>query len=152
MRSMMMLAVMYADVSCGYQHCCGLVADGYGGTAARTVKCWGSNQFGQRDAPTDGTCCVTRSWTQEGESPSAACVPLTERVGCGGGGCAVPFARLYAGATHTCALTLANSTVRCWGNPASLGDESMGVSLQNPFPDGTSSFHPLSHRSTVSTG
>lgn len=45
----------YAEVACGYQHCCGLVAEGYGGTAARTVKCWGSNQFGQLLAPTDGT-------------------------------------------------------------------------------------------------
>jgi hypothetical protein len=56
----------------------------------------------------------------------------------------VPFARVYAGATHTCGLTLANSTVRCWGNSASLGDENLpsnvgvglGASLANPFPDG----------------
>ena len=56
----------------------------------------------------------------------------------------MPFARVYAGATHTCGLTLANSTVRCWGNSASLGDENLpsnvgvglGASLANPFPDG----------------
>jgi len=80
---MMSNAVSYADVACGYQHCCGLVAEGYGGTAARTVKCWGSNQFGQLDAPTDGTCkpqAWTQVWTCKREL-SARCVRATDRAG-----------------------------------------------------------------------
>lgn len=148
---LMMSTVSYADVACGYQHCCGLVAEGYGGTAARTVKCWGSNQYGQLDAPTDGASRVTgESWAGgRNREVSTRCVRATDRTGAWRGWrCAVPFARLYAGATHTCALTLVNSTVRCWGNSASLGDESTGVSLQNPFPDGTSPFHLVVHPSS----
>ena len=81
-------------LSAGYNHACGLVADG-------TLRCWGSNAQGQLGNP---------STLVGSEVPVA--VPNVSGV-----------LAVTAGAFHTCVL-LQDHTVRCWGRNDSgqLGD------------------------------
>jgi len=79
----------------GYDHACALLADG-------TMRCWGSNVFGQLGDPSTGT--------------SGSAVPVVVSGVSG----VVSFT---TGAYHTCAV-LADATLRCWGknDNGQLGD------------------------------
>jgi alpha-tubulin suppressor-like RCC1 family protein len=80
-------------IAVGYEHACALLAD-------HTVKCWGSNQYGQigDGPPADG------SFPPEGRPTPVPVVGLEgQRV-----------RDIVAGEHHTCAL-LESGSVSCWG-------------------------------------
>jgi alpha-tubulin suppressor-like RCC1 family protein len=85
------------QVSAGSQHTCAVLED-------RTVRCWGSNEFGQLG---DGTHTNRRR---------AVAVPGLENV-----------TQVAAGGTHTCAR-IGGGTVKCWGwaSWGQLGDGTSG--------------------------
>lgn len=91
------------QVTAGRGHSCALLTNG-------TVKCWGSNSFGQLG---DGT--LVNSFT-----------PVTV------GGLAGTPVQLAAGDYHTCAR-LSTGTVQCWGrnNNGQLGDKT-GADQRSP--------------------
>ena len=86
--------VRFVDVRVGHGHGCGLTADG-------EAWCWGQNDHGQLGAATTEVC---------GNYTSIACSTTPVRVDT-----ELRFARLDAGAGHTCALTSAGQAF-CWGN------------------------------------
>ena len=87
----------FVDVRVGGLHACGLEADG-------EVWCWGMNQHGQLGAPAGAETC--------GTVYPYPCSTTPVRVET-----EVRFARIDAGAGHTCALT-AEGAAWCWGNNA----------------------------------
>jgi alpha-tubulin suppressor-like RCC1 family protein len=84
-----------AALTAGYNHACALLADG-------TMRCWGSNVYGQLGDP---------STPPSGSSAPVAVSGVTT------------VAAVTAGAYHTCAL-LVDGTLRCWGQNdlGQLGD------------------------------
>ncbi len=98
-----------ADVRCGGEHACALLAD------SGAVSCWGENALAQLAQLDAGQF----TWT-----PGLAALP------------AAPGAtQIAAGQFHTCAL-LGNGTVWCWGENANgqLGRLLDGGSMQDPHP------------------
>jgi alpha-tubulin suppressor-like RCC1 family protein len=95
-------------VDTGGSHICAL-------TSESTVKCWGTNTYGQlgdgtttgRDAPVD--VCAT------GTAPP--CTPASDNVLSG-------VTAIAVGGEHTCALLDAGGALKCWGrnNVGQLGD------------------------------
>ena len=89
-------------ISAGSGHTCALLTDG-------TIKCWGSNQFGQL-----GLGDTNDRGDEPGEMGSA--LPSVNL------GTGMTAKAVSAGASHTCAL-LSDGTVKCWGgnNVGQLG-------------------------------
>ncbi|MCK6546358.1 hypothetical protein L6R52_10960 [Myxococcota bacterium] len=151
-----------AEVAGGEAFSCGIRND-------RTVRCWGSNQYGQIG---DGTNTQRRTATAVSGLADAAgitagrnhaCAVLTNgTVWCWGQGTSgelgngvlaasnVPVqvsgitnaVQIAAGALHTCAR-LADNTVRCWGNTASTGICGSGGASTCPTPYAVANQHDV---------
>lgn len=102
------------QLAAGERHTCALLED-------RSVRCWGSNQFGQLGYP--GINNVGLS-----DTPSVVGAVVVDG----------PVAQLVAGASHTCAL-FTTGDVRCWGlnafgqlgygNTENIGDDETPASV-----------------------
>jgi alpha-tubulin suppressor-like RCC1 family protein len=105
----------FVQLSAGYEHTCGLTADG-------VAYCWGSDYFGQLGNG-DGL----------GDSPSPSPVD-TSAIGGN-----KTFLRLTAGNAHTCGLT-ADGVAYCWGmgDSGQLGNGGTAQNAQSPSPVDTS--------------
>jgi alpha-tubulin suppressor-like RCC1 family protein len=98
-----------ADIRCGGEHACALLAD------SGAVSCWGENALAELAQLDAGQF----TWT-----PGLAALPAS------------PVAtQIAAGQFHTCAL-LGDGTVWCWGEDANgqLGRPLDGGSMQDPHP------------------
>ena len=93
------------DVRGGYDHACALLGDG-------TIRCWGSNVYGQLGDPS----------AQTGSSVPVVVSGITGA------------AAITTGADHACAL-LGDGTLRCWGknDTGQLGDGTL-TSSSTPVP------------------
>ncbi len=98
-------AVTVTQLEAGAEHNCALLSNG-------TVKCWGSNEYGQLGANTG--------------SLSATPVAVTNLV---------DVEKLAVGYKHNCALTGAGE-VYCWGSnkDGKLGTENVGIDEYSMFP------------------
>ena len=101
-------AVRFNAIDAGFEHTCGLRAD-------RTVVCWGSNRYGQSDAPEGEFLAVSA-----GGQHSCA-IRTDQTVVCWGGVYLMPpeppddeFRSVSAGSGHTCGLRT-DGTISCWG-------------------------------------
>lgn len=104
----------FVDVRVGGRHACGLTAEG-------EAWCWGDNFFGQLGADAAENCSPSGNYT----SPCSS-TPLRVQTD-------LRFARIDAGAGHTCAITAAG-VAYCWGGN-SQGQLGTGSGLDaNPRP------------------
>ena len=100
----------YRAISAGDGHACGLRTD-------NTVRCWGSNRWGQLNAP-QGTyrdvsagrlhsCGIHTDNTVECWGENSAGQANAPRGS---------FSAIAAGGEHSCAIRTPEGTIRCWGN------------------------------------
>ena len=102
------------QLAAGQSHTCALLSD-------RTVRCWGSNEFGQL-----GNGVLSDAAAPDGApivAPVTVPVPVANLTGA---------LAITAGDDHSCAL-LAGGTVRCWGRNAS-GELGNGTTSDSPVP------------------
>jgi len=104
-------------ISAGGDHTCALMTAG-------TVNCWGFNDSGQLG---DGTNIGPEHCQQLGVACSTAPVGV---FGVGRTGLLSGVTAISAGLDHSCALSLPNGTVRCWGTN-SIGQ--LGIGSSNNF-------------------
>jgi alpha-tubulin suppressor-like RCC1 family protein len=110
-------------IASGNNHSCGILSSG-------TLKCWGSNEFGQLG---DGTT--------ENRSSPVTIDPGTSYV------------KVAAGAFHTCGIT-SLSNLKCWGrnNYGQIGDKTTTTKLTPVTIDGTIKYSTINTLSNFNCG
>ncbi|KAF0692250.1 Aste57867_16657 [Aphanomyces stellatus] len=116
----------YRALACGYAFCCGIRLND-------AVDCWGSNAFGESNAPRtlllqiatgwSHTCAVTTDWTLRCWG--------NDSFGQTSGAPAGLYYHVSAGRTHSCA-TAVNGSVVCWGDVA-RNQLAPAAALAQPF-------------------
>ena len=100
-------AVRFTAIDAGYEHTCGLRADG-------TVVCWGANHLGQADAPNGEFLAVSA------DGDLSCAIRTNHTVVCWGADYGLSeaageeFQSVSAGFRHSCGLRK-DGTITCWG-------------------------------------
>ena len=111
----------FKTVSAGNQHSCGVRVD-------NTITCWGTNEYGQADAPVGVFKTVSANGWFPSQHPHHSCgVRVDNTITCWGdnrwGQTDTPageFKTVSAGGLHSCGVRVDN-TITCWG------DDGLGV-------------------------
>ena len=104
-------AATYKTVTAGWNHSCAILTDD-------TITCWGSNKYGQTNAPAGTYKTVTAGWSH------SCAIATDDTITCWGSNTygqtnapAGTYKTVTAGWNHSCAIAT-DDTITCWGNNA----------------------------------